>query len=317
MSSIQEYNENGNGVAVLNGVKVIEKEKFIVVCGGRGLGHNNSGANFLNCAKYHIEEIKSNSYPGLPKYEDGTCEIISPEELYNKLGYFINTDPPREEYQTNTEEYYIDSRRRPIGQDDNEDWYLLDPNNLENFIEPLISSSPVPIKVNDPTFNKNIPIGEIHRVSDFKKIFKIYKNIKYLCFFGHGWSGNYDGVLYIGDRPSNDTNLFLDDMRDIYKDNVLPNAQFRFFSCRGGHKVGNNYSIAELFAYYFRGCESYGWGSDSGSVFTHDKEFGYTGFNKKNINYNGANAVKIDSNKKITWLASNGKPEGWAKFKYD
>ncbi|RZG43552.1 hypothetical protein [Acinetobacter wuhouensis] len=317
----QTYNENGNGVAIIKGEPLFEKEKFLIICGGRGQRKHNSGANFLNTARYHIDDIKKNKYPGVPNFDPKTCEIVTPEDIYNKIGYFKHVDPQRPDTweQDDREEYYIDSKKRKISQyyysddvpekDRDLNWYVLNPKNLNEFIMPLIKSEPMIRK--DPKFMKAVDKGEIHRVSDFKKIFNIYKNIKYIAFFGHGWAGEYSGVLYIGDRAAEDTNLFLEDLLGVDVSNVLPDAQIRIFSCRSGFKVGDYFCAAEMFAQIFPGRKAYGWGASGGSIFTHDENFGYTGINKTGKNPNDA---IIDSNKKKTWLVANGLPEGWVEY---
>ena len=47
------------------------------------------------------------------------------------------------------------------------------------------------------------------------------------------------------------------------------------------------------------------------SIFTHDKKFGHTGVQPKV----DPNTQKVDTNRKMAWLAANGKPEGWKMFK--
>lgn len=311
MDTTQEYNENGNGVVLIKGQQVVEKEKFIIVCGGRGLGKHNQGGNFINVAKYHIQDIILNKFPNIPKFDKDTCQIVTPEELYENIGYKIHIDPQRPDaYATDDDDYFIDSLKRRIAQaEDDNLWYLLDPRNLDYFKQPLVQSNPV--KKSDPTYMKKVNIGEIHRVSDFKKIFKLYKNIKYLAFFGHSWAGEYDGSLYIGDRSAEDTNLYYHDLEDLDISNVLSDAQLRIFSCRSAFKFKDYLCAAEIFAKILPGREIYGWQSSGGSVFTHDVNYGYTGINS---NVKDPNKQIIDSNQKKTWLVANGQPTGWKKY---
>lgn len=315
----QTYNENGNGISVVSGPAIVEKDKFIIVCGGRGLGEHNNGRNFLNTAKYHIEDIVSNSYPLLPKFDSATCEIITPENVYQKVGYFKHTDPQKDgEYKEDREGYILDSQNRRIDQFNNENiaeserdynWYVLNPRDLENFLEPLVLSQPT--KKNDPLFMKAVEKGELQRVSDFKKIFSLYKNIKYIAYFGHGWSGDFDGTLLIGDRAANDTNMLFEDLYNLDITNVLPDAQIRLFSCRSGYKENKYLCAAEMFAKKLQGRKVYGWAAKGGSIFTHDESYGRTGMNTTGKD---ANTAIVDSNKKKTWLVANGKPQGWKEY---
>lgn len=307
----QEYNDNGNGVMVLSGKPIVDKDKFLIICCGRGVGHHNQGKNFLNVAKYHIDEIINNKFPEIPRFEADSCEIVSPQDLYKIINYKIHTDPQRDDANIEDEEgYVIDRSNRRIAEStDGNRWYVLNPQNLDEFTEPLIES--FPIKKPDPTFMKEIPNGEIHRVSDLKKIFSIYTRIKYVAIFGHGWAGDYDGAIFVGDRAAHDTNLFYQDLQDIEISNVLQDCQIRIFSCRSGFKFNNRLCSAEMFASVFKGRMVYGWGASGGSVFTHDQNYGYSGINKTGKN---PNLQKVDSNNKKTWLVANGQPEGWKKY---
>lgn len=252
-----------------------EKNKFIIICGGRGLGRHNVGANFLNCAKYHIEEIKKNAYPDIPRFDPSTCEIVSHIDVYNMGGYTIFTE------NDGTKESPPDSGN-----------YVL-----------------------DKYYNKPVPKGEMHRINELFKVFTNYKKIKYIAYFGHSWSKpGIDGYLLIGDRNTNNTNLLKKDVSNIETTNVLTNAQFRFFGCRSAcikDDDGSMIPIAQIFAQHFRGRACYGWASEGGSIFTHDKKLGHTGIQTKV----DPNTQKVDTNRKISWLTANGKPEGWKVFK--
>ena len=250
-----------------------EKEKFIIICGGRGMDGHNVGANFLNCANYHIEEIKKNSFPGVPEFNPNTCEIISHIDVYNMGGYTVFTED--------------DGTKMVNG-----------------------------IKVLDGYHGKKVPTGEIHRVREFLKIFEHYNKIKYIAYFGHSWVSDvtFKGMLFLGDRhvTSNNTNLFAENIRQINTRNTLLSAQFRFVSCLGSYTGNDVYQpLTELFAQHFYGRECFGWQASGGSVFTHDEHFGHTGI-QPSID---PNSKEVNTNDKKSWLAANGKPEGWKMFK--
>lgn len=160
---------------------------------------------------------------------------------------------------------------------------------------------------------KSVPVGELHRVSEFAKIFTTYSNIVYFAYFGHSWvNSTKEGVLYLGDRAIKGTNVYHSEVVSLSTQNVVSTAQFRFFGCQSSYVQGNLRPIAQLFAEQFRGREVYGWASSGGSIFTHDKNYGYTGINKTGKN---PNTVVVNTNKSPAWLVANGKPEGWLKFK--
>lgn len=166
---------------------------------------------------------------------------------------------------------------------------------------------------------KLVPVGELHRWVDIAKIFDIYSNIQYVAYFGHSsvHSKTKKGRLLIGDRSNQGTNGESDDFPKLSIKNVLTTAQFRFFGCKSAltkTQTDTYKPVAELFAEHFKGRECYGWASNGGSIFTHDMNYGHTGFNKTGVSANSP-TIKIDSGKNPTWLVSFGTPEGWFKFK--
>jgi hypothetical protein len=170
----------------------------------------------------------------------------------------------------------------------------------------------------------------ISTVTDLNRVLGNFNNIKYLAYFGHSWSADYGGILYIGGAREPDTNLCntpfattspVTNLTNLY--NINPSAQVRLFGCRGGY-INRTTMDTSLLA---TGCSAedmanelpsgvlvYGYKSTGGSLFTQDMDLGHG--NPRPISQAEIDAkfnrVKIGE---PLWLVAAGQHRGWASFR--